>query len=1022
MSQRFLLLACLGLWPVYIAAGDARTERPSAKHWAFLPPQRPDVPGVRDLQWSVNPIDAFIAAEHDRHAIRPVGAAEKHVLLRRVYLDLVGLPPTPDEVRAFANDAAPDAYERVVERLLASPHYGERWGRHWMDVWRYSDWAGYGQEIRQSQRHIWRWRDWIIESLNADKPYDRMIVEMLAGDELAPDDPETVRATGFLARSWFKFNRNVWLDNVVEHTSKAFLGVTLNCARCHEHKYDPIEQADYYRFRAFFEPHSVRTDRVPGQIDLMQDGLPRVFDAEVNAPTYMFARGDEAQPIKDLPLAPGVPAALGASELLAIQPISLPPTASYPALRPHVQREAIAAAEGDLFKARKSLDDANRAVADAKLQLVKIRDSDLAAAAAPPRVFLADSFAAARPDVWQTGPGKWNYEGGRLRQEQVGDGECWLRTTESHPQDFVATFRFKTTGGQQWRSVGLSFDLADGRYDGVYLSGYAGGPKLQVYHSTGGSNEYPPAAAKPLEVMLDREYILRVDVQGRLVNVSVNGALQLAYRLPRDRAPGRFAVWTYDAAAEFLEAKVTELPADAKLVPDPATPNASPVVANATDAELAVDRAKQAAALATTQLRASEAHLAAVVARVAADNARFANPPDARAGELAGQAAVAERRAVARGAEESVQRNEQAYAAAQRAVKPDDAKAKEAVAAAEKKLNEARTQLKSALDALAKTDAQYTPLGELYPQTSTGRRLALARWIASPRNPLSARVAINHTWMRHFGRPLVPTVFDFGSAGQPPSHPELLDWLAAEFIESGWSMKSLHRLMVTSSTYRLASSISDQQSSIGNQPAVDPENIYFWRQNPRRMEAEVVRDSVLHVAGRLDAVLGGPDIDHSLGMTSARRSVYFRTAFEKQMTFLTQFDVASVNECYRRSESVVPQQALALANSGMSLSQSRWLARDLARDTGDPARPGSDAAFVAAAFEYVLGRPPSDAERSECLQFLAAQTELLRNPTGLTSVTTGSAAELKPAADPAQRARENLVHVLFNHNEFVTIR
>src|SRR5207253_2242908 len=161
---------------------------------------------------------------------------------RRIYLDLIGLPPTPAEQSAFEKDDSPYAYERVVDRLLASPQYGERWGRHWMDVWRYSDWDGYGAEVRESQPHIWRWRDWIIESINADRPYDQMITEMLAADEIAPDDPQTLRASGFLVRNWYKFNRNVWLEGTVEHTSKAFLGITLNCARCHDHMYDPILQ------------------------------------------------------------------------------------------------------------------------------------------------------------------------------------------------------------------------------------------------------------------------------------------------------------------------------------------------------------------------------------------------------------------------------------------------------------------------------------------------------------------------------------------------------------------------------------------------------------------------------------------------------------------------------------------------------------------------------------------------------------------------------------------------------------
>ena len=195
----------------------------------------------------------------------PQGPAERSLLLRRVYLDLIGLPPTREEMQAFLGDKSPDAYEKVVDRLLASPQYGERWGRHWMDVWRYSDWWGLGAELRNSQKHIWHWRDWIVESLNEDKGYDRMLREMLAADELYPTDPDALRATGFLARHYFIFNRTTWLDETVEHTGKAFLGLTFNCCKCHDHKYDPFSQADYYRFRAIFEPYQIRTDNVPGE-------------------------------------------------------------------------------------------------------------------------------------------------------------------------------------------------------------------------------------------------------------------------------------------------------------------------------------------------------------------------------------------------------------------------------------------------------------------------------------------------------------------------------------------------------------------------------------------------------------------------------------------------------------------------------------------------------------------------------------------------------------------------------------
>ncbi|MGO9913130.1 MAG: DUF1549 domain-containing protein, partial [Isosphaeraceae bacterium] len=243
------------------------TPEDPRKHWAYQPPARPTVPRPADLAWARNPIDAFLAERCESRGLRPSPSVAKDLWLRRVYLDLIGLPPTREERHVFLADGSADAEERIVDRLLADPRHGERWGRHWMDVWRYSDWYGLGDEVRYSHPHIWQWRDWIVASVNDDKGYDRMIIEMLAGDELAPDDPATLRATGFLVRNWDIFNRNAWLASTVEHTARAFLGVTIQCARCHDHKFDPISQADYYRLRAFFEPYHIRIDRVPGQPD-----------------------------------------------------------------------------------------------------------------------------------------------------------------------------------------------------------------------------------------------------------------------------------------------------------------------------------------------------------------------------------------------------------------------------------------------------------------------------------------------------------------------------------------------------------------------------------------------------------------------------------------------------------------------------------------------------------------------------------------------------------------------------------
>ena len=222
-------------------------------------------------------------------------------------------------------DTSPQAYERVVDRLLNDPRHGERWGRHWMDVWRYSDWAGWadGKQIRDSQPHIWRWRDWIVESLAADLGYDCMVTDMLAADERAPTDADALRATGFLVRNYKMLSREQWLQDTVKHTSLAFMGVTVGCAQCHDHKTDPFPQMDYYALRAVFEPHQVRIDPVPGQADTTADGLVHTYDGDSAVPTYFLPRGDERNPDKSRSIAPGVPVSLGGT--LNITPVELPP-------------------------------------------------------------------------------------------------------------------------------------------------------------------------------------------------------------------------------------------------------------------------------------------------------------------------------------------------------------------------------------------------------------------------------------------------------------------------------------------------------------------------------------------------------------------------------------------------------------------------------------------------------------------------------------------------------------------------
>ncbi len=469
------------------------------------------------------------------------------------------------------------------------------------------------------------------------------------------------------------------------------------------------------------------------------------------------------------------------------------------------------------------------------------------------------------------------------------------------------------------------------------------------------------------------------------------------------------------AAANGADAPAPPTPAAEKPVDKPAEPDEPALNAAVADAQLSANLAEQA-------MLAAAAKLVAVRAKLAADNAAFATPPAANAKELAGEASRAERVANSLDAKQNVMRLE--HELAQARVGGDDAKkaeaAKKKTAQIEPKLAEARKAQEAAQTALGQASETYTRFGEVYPAASTGRRAALARWIASTNNPLTARVAINHIWLRHFGSPLVPTVFDFGLNGKRPTHPALLDWLAVELMEQGWRMKPIHRLLVTSSAYRMVSSSADE-SSMAN-AKLDPENLLLWRMNPRRMEAEAVRDSTLCVAGSLDATMFGPELEQNAGLTVPRRSIYFRSSKEKKVTFLEMFDSPNVTDCYRRSETVVPQQALAMINSSLTLAQARRLAGTLAGELNTQATPESLAAFVDAAFERILCRPPTADERTACLEFLAAQSGRFADPKLLAAFTAGGENAVKPAADPHQRARENLVHVLLNHNDFLTVR
>lgn len=977
------------------APDEAIPEHPS-RHWSFRPPVQADVPNV-SAAWIRSDIDRFLASEHERVGVSAVGETSRSMLLRRASLALTGLPPTPSERRAFLNDQSETAFENAVDRLLQSPRYGERWARHFMDIWRYSDPSGYGKEIRDGRQHIWRWRDWIVESLNDDKGYDQMVVEMLAADEASPEDQSSLRATGFLARNWYKFNRNVWLDNIVEHSSKAFLGLTINCARCHDHKYDPFEQHGYYRMRAIFETHDVRDDPF-GPASLSGSSVPdgmlvRAYDVHLDRKTFLYIQGKEDRPDKESPLPPGLPELLGE---LTVEPVNLSVAAWYPALRKDNREAALQAARGEIATAETAIENARASVAAARKKLDDFQEPEnnpstktepKKAAKVAGRSVLSDDFSTLNPERWKVEGGTWAVNDGRLVQSIGATKQHRLVSLVDHPRDFRATLRLRITGGETYKSVGLGFDGDGLAMNAVYLS--VSGPKVQfTSQGSGGKWQYPATGAAPHPVKIGQDYVLELAVKGQLLNVLVDGELKVAYNLPK-RSAGRISIWAFSATAEFDQLDVTTLPPETQLEPAAGGSAPPPKLVTKKDLQLALDVAEAGEKLAVAHRVTVQSKVADLEARTAAEMVKH-GLASGDVKELAAAAGRATRQhALNQFAEQMAQAELKIAQARQKqesAASAAQAKAAGELQATEKQLADLRTKLETAKGQLENGSTQYAALGPQHPRTSSGRRLAFASWITDRKNPLAARVLVNHVWMRHFDTPLVERTFDFGLRSEKPRHAKLLDWLAVQFMEDGWSLKQLHKRIVMSGIYRLSSSSAGASTAA---QAADPDNQTLWRMNARRMEAEVVRDSVLSLGGSLDLTMGGEPIEHTRGQTVLRRSLYFRQDKERQMTFLSLFDGAKVGECYERKSTVAPQQALAMFNSQIAAGQAQMIAESYGTLNGSE--------LVTSLFIHVLCREPTPEEKAECVEFLKE-------------------------FDGSSEARRQLALVLLNHNDFVTIR
>ena len=894
-------------------------------HWAFIAPQRPPLPEVRDAEWSRNPIDRFVLARLEREGLAPSPPADGYTLIRRVYLDLIGLPPTPEEADAFVNDDSPEAYERLINRLLASPHYGERWARRWLDLARYADTNGYEKD---RPRSIWPYRDWVINALNAGMPFDQFTIEQLAGDMLPDGTLEQTIATGFHRNTMIneeggidplEFRYYAVVDRI-NTTATTWLGLTLGCAQCHTHKYDPIQHREYYAMLAFLnnadEPElevptpelAARRAELESRIAALEAELPSRFPL----PEYVVA--DDTRTDDEV-------------------------------RRDHIEsrfeewlaRESEQAVAWTLMRPVR---------AEANLPKLEILDdgSVLASGDQTKRDMYGVTFrgdfegvTAIRLEVLpheslpKSGPGRAYYEGPKgdffLSELTLSaDGE---RVPISGASESYA--KLGIGGGGASASMAL---------DGVAHSGWSTSGREGEAHTAVFNLAEPlkKCDTLSLELLFDRHYPAGL---------------------------GRFRVWATTAPgavrAGEMPTKIEQLLLEYRLQP----------AADSLKAELQryflsvapeLAKAREEMEKLRKQLPAYPTTL--VMQERPADNPRETHRH--HRGEF---------------------------------LQPDEP---------------VEPGVLSILH----------PLPEGAPRS----RLTFARWLVDPRNPLVGRVTMNRQWSAFFGGGLVRTVEDFGFQGELPTHPELLDWLATEFIRRGWSLKEMHRLIVTSATYRQSSRVTPELLRR------DPENRLLARGPRFRIEAESVRDAALASAGLLSRQLGGPSVfppqpasvttegaygklqwKTSEGLDRHRRGLY---TFSKRTTpyaMFTTFDAPSGEACVARREvSNTPLQALTILNDTVFAEASQalgdWTARQPeSLDTRERMRT---------VFRRILVREPDDEELSMLVRFLEEQRERLRE------------GELDPAkiagsgeGDAVDRAAWTLVaRALQNTDEAVTKR
>jgi hypothetical protein len=808
MTTRSPQLVLLAVLAVALPTGHATADDLTPKdHWAFRPVTRPAVSQIANLKFEIrNPIDRFIQARLAKEGLKPSPEADRATLIRRLKFDLLGLPPTPEEIDAFVSDPTADAYERLVERYLASPQFGERWARHWLDVVHFAE--SHGFEMNQPRPNAWPYRDYVIRAFNEDRPYDRFVREQLAGDALGADE-----ATGFLvAGPWDQVKspdpaltaqqRADELHDIVSTTGSTFLGLTVGCARCHNHKFDPIPMKDYY-------------------------GLVAVF-AGVQHGDRPLRSADSERRRKEADDLRRQVAAVGA-DLQGLEPLANPkgPAGRRPPVNARLNVERFSPVKARFV----------RFVVEATNNLEPCLDELEVFTSGPEsrNVALASSGGKA------TSSGNFSAAPAIHRLEHINDGRY------GNSRSWISS-----EVGRGWVQVELK----------------------------------EPAVIDRVVWARDREGVYA-------------DRLPTRYRIEVAAEPGS---WTVVAAS------------DDRLPPG----SASSAVPAGLDEKDRAEWKRLVARRADLERRLGELERAGLVYA-----GRFTAPEPTR-----------------------------------RLQRGDATQPREVVAPAA--LSEFGPPLKLAGDA---------------PEQQ--RRLALAKWVTDPRHPLTARVMVNRLWQYHFGEGIVPTPSDFGRNGGKPSHPELLDWLADDFVAHGWGLKHVHRRIVLSATYRQAS------AARADGLAADAQDRLLWRYPPRRLEAEPLRDAVLAVTGKLDLRMGGPGFDlfepntnyvkvytpkKEFGPAEWRRMVYQNKPRMQLDDTFGPFDCPDAGQIApKRNTSTTALQALALMNGRFVVQQADLFAERLRREAGD-----DPAAQARRGFRLAFGREPTAEESAAAVKVIRA--------------------------------------------------